>query len=87
MTVSEEWVYGGAGDELYSSAFGDTDLLPVSGTVLVTDGGRVTGADGRPSDDFFNDRVWARIVEVTHSTPPEKVFELVVGDEPDLNGG
>ena len=50
--------------------------------MLVTDGGRVRDNDGNMSSDIDGGRHWARIVEVTHTNPPEKVFELVV-DSPD----
>ena len=86
--VSQVWAHEGRGDErFYSGAFGDADWLPISGNVLMTDGGRITGAEGRSSDDFFNGQVWARIVEATHTTPAEKVFEITVRDESRASGG
>ncbi len=81
-TVSEAWVYGGPGDEMfYSPLVGDADPMPITGNVLVTDGGRVTDSEGRPTNDLQTGLRWARIVEVTHTTPPEKVFELIIRDE------
>jgi hypothetical protein len=110
MEVSQVWRYGGPGDEpFYSGFLGDVDWLPVTGNLLVTDGTRVTDADGRPvapapppagppggmrggppggppgGPGFSGDtgvRRWARIVEVTHTQPAEKVLELVFADEP-----
>ncbi len=110
MEVSEVWHYGGPGDEpFYSGFLGDVDWLPVTGNLLVTDGTRVTDADGRPvapgpppggppggmragppgeppggmqGGPPGGVRRWARIVEVTHTQPAEKVFELVFADEP-----
>ncbi|MEE8094511.1 MAG: hypothetical protein V3T47_09780, partial [Gammaproteobacteria bacterium] len=108
------WRYGGPGDEpFYSGFLGDVDWLPVTGNLLVTDGTRVTDADGQPvapapppagppggmrgarpdgmggtppggPGSFGNTGVrrWARIVEVTHTQPAEKVLELVFADEP-----
>ena len=81
-TVSEVWSYGGPGDEIfYSPLVGDADWMPGTGDILVTDGGRVTDEQGRPTDDLSSGLRWARIVEVTHTTPAEKIFELIVRDE------
>ncbi len=75
MTVSQVWSYGGPGSEMFfSSALGDADWLPATGNVLITDGARVS--PGPPATQ------WARIVEVTHTPLPEKVFELIVRDAP-----
>ena len=80
MTISQVWVYGGPDDEFfYSNVGGDADLMPLTGNVLVTDGGRID-FDANISEERGGYR-WARIVEVTHSTPPEKVFELIIKDE------
>jgi arylsulfate sulfotransferase len=80
--VSEAWVYGGPGDEsFYSPLVGDADWMTETGNILVTDGGRVTDSDGRPTNDLQTGLRWARIVEVTHATPPVKVFELIIRDE------
>ncbi len=122
MEVSEVWHYGESGDERFYSGFlGDVDWLPVTGNLLVTDGARVTDAEGRSVEPApppagmgggprgamggappggprgapaggppggpgaFGDpgiMRWARIVEVTHTLPAEKVFELILQDEP-----
>jgi hypothetical protein len=80
-TVSQVWTYGGPGDErFYSSFIGDADWLPRTGNVLVTDGGRISDGAGNPSDDE-SEHHWARLVEVTHTVPPMKVFELVIDDK------
>jgi len=81
-SVSEGWVYGGPRDEMfYSPLLADADLMPITGNVLVSDGGRVTDSEGRSRNDLQTGLRWARIVEVTHTTPPEKVFELIIRDE------
>ena len=73
MEIEQVWSYGGPGDEHFFSTFiSDADWLPATGNVLVADGGRVREEDGHH---------WARIVEVTHTTPAEKVFEVVIDDE------
>jgi hypothetical protein len=86
-TVRELWKYGGPGGEIFFSPFiSEADLLPQTGNVLVTDGGRVRDKQGNMSDDIQKGHHWARIAEVTHTTPPEKVFEIVV-DDPDKDSG
>jgi len=74
MTVSQVWSYGrpADGEMFYSNAPGDADWLPITGNVLITDGSRRTL--GVPARRF------ARIVEVTHTRPAEKVFELLIKD-------
>jgi hypothetical protein len=84
MEAREVWRYGGKGatDERFFSLFiSDVDWLSVTGNVLVTDGGRVEDGQGRPTARPGVHR-WARIVEVTHETPPAKVFELEVRGVP-----
>jgi hypothetical protein len=75
MTVSEVWSYGWPHDEhFYSDAVGYAQSLPRTGNVLITDGARST-------DDVPRHR-WARIVEVTHDSERQKVFELTIKDPP-----
>jgi hypothetical protein len=77
--VRQVWKYGGPGDEIFFSPFiSEADLLPQTGNVLVTDGGRVRDKEGNVSDDIQGSHHWARIAEVTHASPPQKVFEIVV---------
>lgn len=84
MEVAQVWVYGGLGDERFYSAFiCDADWLPNTGNVLITDGGRVSVSEGNISGDL-DEHHWERIVEVTHTTPPEKIFELVIDDVPPI---
>jgi hypothetical protein len=84
-TVRQVWKYGGPGDEIFFSPFiSEADPLPQTGNVLVTDGGRVRDKEGKASDDIPGGHHWARIAEVTHANPPEKVFELVI-DSPDAD--
>ena len=83
MEVSQAWVYGGSSgeDSFHSRYLSDADWLPVTGNVLITDGARETDAAGTSvaPDDA---RRWARIVEVTHTEPAEKVFELLLEEDP-----
>jgi arylsulfate sulfotransferase len=80
-TVKEVWSYDSDyGVPFFSGALGDADFLPETGNVLITDGFRVT--PGQPADR------WGRIIEVTHTKTPQRVFELIVRDrfQPPLNG-
>ena len=81
MGVTEVWSYGGPGDEPYFARFvGDADWMPQTGNVLINYGGLVSDAAGTPIVEGAGHN-WVRIVEVTHETPAEKVFELFIDDE------
>ena len=83
-TVSQVWVYGGPGEGRFFSNFGsDADWLPTTGNVLMTHAGLSSDPAGTPDDDSDDVR-WARIVEVTHTTPAEVVFDLVVRQGPEV---
>ena len=85
MTVRQPWVWTGAYPSpggasvnagvrpsplLWNSWFlGDADPLPLTGNVLVTDGGKREGA-----------RNFGRLAEVTHEATPRIVFEVVIED-------
>ena len=81
MDVRQVWSYEGApGERFYSSFLSDADWLPVTGNVLITDGARVTEVQNDADEPLSHS--WARILEVTHASPAETVFELVMDDEP-----
>ena len=81
MEVSQVWAYGGPGSAYFFSTFiSDADWLPATRNVLVADGGKVTDPEGIPTGGT-NGHHWARIVEVTHTTPAEIVFEVFIDDE------
>jgi arylsulfate sulfotransferase len=83
MEVSQPWSYGGPGaDGFYSRYLSDVDWLPVTGNILMTDGSRETGPDGRTSTAVDRKR-WARIVELTHTDPAETVFEVILEEDPE----
>ena len=80
-TVEQVWLYGGPGpDAFFSSFVSEADLLPLTGNVLVTEGGRTRNEKGEFASGPEATRYSARIVEVTHSEPPEIVFELLIED-------
>ena len=77
----ELWSYGGRPGEIFFTPFlGETDWLPVKGHVLITDGGRVVQPNGLPGAHPAQGRKWARILEVTHTTPALVVFEVLIDD-------
>ena len=81
MEVTEVWSYGGPGDDKFFARFlSDADWMPQTGNILINFGGLVSDAEGNPLEagDGHN---WVRIVEVTHDTPAEKVFELFIDDD------
>ena len=82
--VSQVWSYGGPGDGKFFAPFiSEADWLPQTGNVLVTSGGRVRAADGSASASPAGGHHWVTLVEVTHTTPAEKVWEVVI-DDPEL---
>ena len=81
MTVNQVWEYGPDDERFFSSFLSDADWLPTTGNVLITDGARTSEVEDAPSGETVTHN-WLRIVEVTHTTPAEKVFELVIDDEP-----
>jgi hypothetical protein len=79
-TVEQVWSYGGREGELFFSGFiSDVDWLPQTSNVLITNGGHVRLADGgqgMPGQGHH----WISLAEVTHTTPAEKVWEVVIDD-------
>lgn len=80
-TVREVWSYGGPGDEQFLSAYiSDADWLPATGNILVTKGGRIRDRDGNVLMFPEEGHNWVTVTEVTHTTPAEKLWELVIDD-------
>jgi len=81
--VSEVWASDHPGpDAVVTYAMGDADWLPETGNVLVSYGlcpptASLPQATWRNILTFPS---WSRIREVTHTTPPQVVWELVVRD-------
>jgi arylsulfate sulfotransferase len=78
-TVEEVWSYGPQQERFISPFISDADHLPETGNVLITDGGRFAGPDGKPMATFGG-RQWGRVFEVTYGEPAEKVWEVVLDD-------
>jgi len=76
MEVEQVWDFGSPGSEwLYADRVGDADRLPVTGNVLITFGG-TSYTGGIVNSDLGLGNIHARIIEVTHEDPGEKVFDV-----------
>jgi hypothetical protein len=54
--------------------------LPETGNTYITFGGVITDPEGRPSANAREHQISVRMIEVTHTTPAKKVFEMVIKD-------
>ena len=81
MTVEQVWEYGPDDERFFSSFLSDADWMPTTGNVLITDGSRTREIEDATTGETVTHN-WVRIVEVTRMAPSEKVFELVIDDEP-----
>jgi arylsulfate sulfotransferase len=80
-TVREAWSFGGLGDERFFSGFiSEADWLPQTENILLTNGGRLRDRAGNDTQDFVEGHLWIQLIEVTHTTPAEKVWEVVIDD-------
>ena len=69
MDITLVWEYGQFTEPtLFTPFIGDADYMPETGNILITFGGLVAP------------QLSARIIEVTHETPAEKVLEIFVAD-------
>ena len=75
MEVSQPWVYGPEQEMFYGRYLGDVDWHPQADTILINVGGAETNAEGINVPPGQAQR-WARLMEVTHTDPPEKVWEM-----------
>jgi arylsulfate sulfotransferase len=81
MQVEQVWEYEQFAEEIiYAPFVGDADSLPNTGNVLIDFGGIITDDSGMPSDSVGTGHCSIRIIEVTHTTPAEKVFDLSIDD-------
>jgi len=79
--VTQVWEFGEFDDPVrYAPFIGDADTQPLTGNVLITHGGVTTDAEGIPSDSIPTSKTSVYLIEVTHTTPGEKVFELSIVD-------
>ena len=87
MMVSQIWEWGlaEAGEQLYSTIYGDADRLPATGNTLITFGG-LCEVGGVPSDDLAVCRSTGRIIEVEDQTN-ERVFDVIIDDADPMSMG
>ena len=79
--VTQVWEFGQFDDPIrYAPFIGDADTQPLTGNVLITHGGVTTDAEGLPSDGIPTSKLSVYLIEVTHTDPAEKVFELSIVD-------
>ncbi len=76
MEVTQVWVYGPDDEQIYARYLGDIDWQPQTGNILVTIGGQETNADGQNAPPGPGTQRWARLIELTHDQPAEKVWEM-----------
>jgi len=78
-TVRQIWSYGGPGSEhFYSDFVSEADPMPITGNVLLTNGGQLVTEDGQQTQNQGAGRVWLSVMEVTHAMPAKKVWEIVI---------
>ncbi len=76
MEVSQVWVYGPEDEQFYARYLGDVDWQEQTDNILITIGAQETNAEGKNSPPGPGTQRWARLVEVTHTQPAEKVWEM-----------
>jgi len=76
MEVSQEWVYGPDDEPFFARYLGDVDEQPKTGNILITIGAQESNADGQNAPPGPGTQRWARLIEVTHDQPAEKVWEI-----------
>jgi arylsulfate sulfotransferase len=91
MTVREVWSYGGPGSEQFFAGFvSEADTMPETGNILITNGGQAEVPEGLSMEGIYDPgsglRIHLSVVEVTHTMPAEKVWEISI-DTPDEGWG
>jgi len=76
MEVSQLWVYGPDDEHFYARYLGDVDWQPQTDNILVNIGAQETDADGINAPPGPGTQRWARVIELTHEQPAEKVWEM-----------
>ena len=80
MEVSQVWTYGPDDERFFARYLGDVDWQPQTDNILVTVGAQETNADGVNSPPGPGTQRWARLMELTHDQPAEKVWEMRLQD-------
>ncbi len=81
MEVSQVWEYGPDDEHFYARYLGDVDWQPQTDNILITAGGIETDADGNNAPRGPGLKRSARLMEVTHEQPAEKVWEMRLQDD------
>jgi hypothetical protein len=81
MEVSQLWTYGPDDERFFARYLGDVDWQPQTDNILVTVGAQETNADGVNSPPGPGTQRWARLMELTHEQPAEKVWEMRLQDD------
>jgi hypothetical protein len=81
MEVSQVWIYGPEDEQFYARYLGDVDWQEQTDNILITIGAQETNAEGKNSPPGPGTQRWARLVEVTHTQPAEKVWEMRLQDD------
>jgi len=76
MEVSQVWVYGPEDERFFARYLGDVDWQPQTDNILATIGAQETNAEGDNAPPGPGTQRWARLVELTHEQPAEKVWEM-----------
>jgi len=76
MEVSQVWVYGPEDEAFFARYLGDVDWQEQTDNILITVGAQEINAEGKNSPPGPGTRRWARLMEVTHEQPAEKVWEM-----------
>ena len=76
MEVEQVWVYGPDDEPFYGRYLGDVDWHPDSDTILINVGGRETNDAGVNAPPGMGTQRWASLIEVTHETPAQKVWQM-----------
>ena len=84
MQVRQVWEYGAQADwRMFSSSQGDADLMPATGNIVLTlsDTRHVAHL---PGSDWGLGLAHTAIIEVDHSTPAQKLFDMRIYDSDPL---
>ena len=80
MEVSQVWSYGPKDEHFYARYLGDVDWQPKTDNILITIGGQESDPEGNNAGRAPDTQRWARLLEVTHETPSEVVWDMRLQD-------
>jgi len=78
--IRQVWEYGkNMAKPLYAGWISDANWMRTTGNVLITFGG-ISFTGGERNSDLGQGEISTRVIEVTHDTPAEEVFDILVYD-------